>query len=295
MKTPGRITQGVLAVAMLFAVSCTDTAERDKIIADSNNRIEITKDSLEQILSGTLDEIDHNLQLISEKQEVIAIGPNTASESGISVKERILRNIQMMNTMMDENKQKIADLNSTIKRYKLDNSKLGKKAKATKAQLEDYEKQLAVLKEELSAKDYQIAELNKRITNVETKNTALEERAVTLEKKSGDYEKQVYTAYYTVGKYKELQQHGVLEKKGGILGVGRTKELNEQAGNEYFTQIDIRQTTSIPVMAKKARLITNHPEGSYQFTEGKDQIASLEIKDPEKFWKTSRYMVMELK
>ena len=62
-----------------------------------------------------------------------------------------------------------------------------------------------------------------------------------------------------------------------------------------FKQIDITVTKSIPVNSKNAKLISEHPAGSYEFIRDKDKkIESLEIKDPAQFWKISKYAVVEI-
>jgi len=50
------------------------------------------------------------------------------------------------------------------------------------------------------------------------------------------------------------------------------------------------------VNSKDAKLITSHPSGSYEIiAEGENMIAGIEIKDPDEFWKISRYAVVEIK
>jgi hypothetical protein len=52
---------------------------------------------------------------------------------------------------------------------------------------------------------------------------------------------------------------------------------------------------TIPVNCKNAKLITEHPSGSYEMIrENEKQIAYIAIKDPEEFWKISKYAVVEL-
>jgi hypothetical protein len=78
--------------------------------------------------------------------------------------------------------------------------------------------------------------------------------------------------------------------------LGRTESLVNDITDSLFAQIDITQLKYIPVNSREAKLITEHPTGSYEFIrEGDDVIASIEIKDPELFWKISRYAVVELK
>jgi len=84
-----------------------------------------------------------------------------------------------------------------------------------------------------------------------------------------------------------------LTKKGGFIGLGKTKSLSTSLSDSAFVQIDITKTNIIPVNSKKAKLISEHPANSYQFIRDKDnKIESIEIKDPVLFWKISKYAVV---
>ncbi|MEZ4825231.1 MAG: hypothetical protein R3C61_02895 [Bacteroidia bacterium] len=62
--------------------------------------------------------------------------------------------------------------------------------------------------------------------------------------------------------------------------------------NRAFTAIDITKVSSIPFDSKKAELLTSHPSDSYVFNQENKKITSLEITNPEKFWKASKYLVV---
>jgi hypothetical protein len=102
-------------------------------------------------------------------------------------------------------------------------------------------------------------------------------------------------AFYVCGTYKDLKAKGLLTKEGGFIGIGKTETLTGNFSDNLFVQIDITQTNSIPVDSKNAKLISDHPEASYEFLRDADKkILSIEIKDPALFWKSSKYAVVEL-
>jgi len=110
------------------------------------------------------------------------------------------------------------------------------------------------------------------------------------------YGKQLNTYYFTEGTYEELKEKGVIEKEGWVPFKGKVVELNENLPTENFTAIDKREMTSIPIHAKKAAIISEHPEGTYEFERNEEGlIASLQIKNPDEFWKISKYLVVEVK
>ena len=98
------------------------------------------------------------------------------------------------------------------------------------------------------------------------------------------------------GTYKSLKAKGLVSKEGGFLGLGKKESLHRDFADNLFTQVNIRDLKSIPVNSKSAKLITEHPTSSYELVRDKDnKIASIDIKDPDQFWKISKYAVVEIK
>jgi galactitol-specific phosphotransferase system IIB component len=96
-----------------------------------------------------------------------------------------------------------------------------------------------------------------------------------------------------VGTYKQLKTKNVVEKEGGIAGLGSSEKLKSDFNQEYFTKVDITKVQNIPLHTKKAELITAHPIGSYEFEKNdKKVITNLIITDPEKFWEASKYLIV---
>ena len=58
--------------------------------------------------------------------------------------------------------------------------------------------------------------------------------------------------------------------------------------------IDIRKVTEIPLFAKKAKLKTNHPDGTYEFVKDEDGNLTFKITNPKEFWSISKFLVIEV-
>ena len=63
------------------------------------------------------------------------------------------------------------------------------------------------------------------------------------------------TAYYTIGTTKELKEKNVISKEGGFIGIGKSTKVTDDFNKEYFTKINIEQTTIINIGAKKVKII----------------------------------------
>ena len=96
----------------------------------------------------------------------------------------------------------------------------------------------------------------------------------------------------TLGTSSELKEQKIISKK--LLQ--KTKVLEDNDFNkDYFTQIDIRTDKEIKLYSKDAKLLTAHPEGTYELVKDDKGQLILKITNPNKFWSVSRYLVIEVK
>ena len=97
---------------------------------------------------------------------------------------------------------------------------------------------------------------------------------------------QLNTAWFVFGTKKELKdQHVIVDGK----------ILRSSFNHNYFTKIDIRVTKEIKFYSKAAKLLTNHPSGSYVLQRDANQQFELRITNPQQFWSTSKYLVVLVK
>ena len=109
-----------------------------------------------------------------------------------------------------------------------------------------------------------------------------------------DMDSKIHTAYYTAGTSTELKEREILVKEGGLLGIGSVDQFSGKVDNSQFTSVDIRKVNAIPLNSKKVELVTDHPQGSYELVMNEDekQVDKLVITDPDKFWASSKYLVL---
>jgi hypothetical protein len=196
-----------------------------------------------------------------------------------NMKEQIIDDIQSINDLMDKNKQKISAL----------------KAKLAKSngKVEELEKMITFLTTQVEEKDLEITDLKNQLERLNIEVTEITAKYEEKAEESNQKTDQLNTAYYAVGTAKELKEKGVLTKEGGFIGLGKTKKLAGDFNKNYFTKIDITQTKSINLNAKKAKLITTHPSTSYKI-EGVKTADKLTITNSQEFWGASKYMVIIL-
>ena len=297
METISKFSLYALCIAAVSFIGCNHEQE-DKVRKEAEMqeyRMEVLRTDLHNNFNKTLTEINQNLEMLSVKRGEISVGPESPMENGISLKQRVLRNIQIINGMLEENKEKIALLKYDMKKYKMENSALYNKLSNDADQLKEFERQMSLLKTQLASKSFTVEELNQKISYLEAKSEVLQVQSDRNKTESDLYKKQLNTGYYLCENRKALEKQGVLVHKGGVLGIGSVSEVNENLPENTFHEIDITKTTDIPITGKKPTLVSSHPEGSYEFKEENNMITYLHIQDPDKFWKTSKYMVVAVK
>jgi hypothetical protein len=235
----------------------------------------------------TFDQIEKNLQAIKEKEKIITM--NAADrEFSKDRKQQITEDINYINTLLDQNKKKIASLNDQLKKSGGTIKGLQNKITELEAAMKQSEIEITDLKTALTEKNFKIEQLNSTVNDM---TVAIKQKDETITVQTAEINK----AFVTSGTFKELKAKGLVAKEGGFLGLGKNKELKENFPDSLFSQVDITVIKSIPVNSKGAKLITEHPVGSYEMVhENKDKIAYIAITNPNEFWKISKYAVVEI-
>jgi hypothetical protein len=105
---------------------------------------------------------------------------------------------------------------------------------------------------------------------------------------------EINTVYYAVGTMKELKSNGVIDKQGGIIGLGRTAKLREHFNSNYFTKADKTKLSLIPLYSEFSKVVTEQPGDAFKVT-GYTKSDSLLITDANTFWGESKYLVVVVK
>jgi hypothetical protein len=235
----------------------------------------------------TFSEVEKNIAIIKEKEHIVSTNSSTG-ELSRNNKQQILDDIKYINTLIEQNKNKIASLNSQLSKSGGTIKGLQNTITGLEASVKQSESDVADLKATLLTKKFEIEQLN-------TEKTDLQGTIVQKDEKINTQTHEMNKAFLACGTFKQLKAKGLLTKEGGFIGLGKTKTLAASFPDSSFTQIDITVMKSIPINSKSAKLISEHPANSYQFIRDKDKkIESIEITDPIQFWKISKYAVVEI-
>jgi hypothetical protein len=236
----------------------------------------------------TFDEIEKDLASVKEKENIITM-KSSDTEFSKDKKQQILKDIEYVNALLDQNKKKIASLTAQLKNQGGTIKGLQVKLAELENSIKLRETEIADLKVALTKKDFEIEQLNTRMSEAQV---AIAQKDETITDQTADLNK----GFIASGTYKSLKAKGLVSKEGGFLGLGKKESLIQDFADGSFTQVNITEVKSIPVNSKSAKLITEHPTSSYELVRDKDnKIASIDIKNSEEFWKISKYAVVEIK
>ena len=276
------------AVCTMAVVSCNQDAVKKAELAATQQR-----DSLEQIIAQkdneindmmtTLSDIEEGFREITEAQNRVTLAKQG---EGTNTKQRIQENMQFIQSAMKQNKELINKLKQQVRESTVKGGQLKKIIDNLTQQMEVKDKQIQTLREELDKKDIHIAELDEQVADLNTNVTSLKEENTKKTETISTQDKALNTAWFVFGTKKELKEQNILDD-GEVLRSNFNKS--------YFTKIDIRIDKEIKLYSKSAEILTNHPAGSYSLQRDANKQYVLRITDPQAFWHTSKYLVIQVK
>ncbi|MBC8047486.1 MAG: hypothetical protein H7Y00_11875 [Fimbriimonadaceae bacterium] len=250
---------------------------------------EDAQNEVTQYLSD-FNEIEANLDEIKKSEGIIS--NQLDGETSPAPKQSIMNSITTLNELIQKNKSLVAELDKKYKNSSYKNKELDKMVASLNEKIQEKESELIALKTELEQSNFQVATLSTELNTVSQAKMQLDSvntiQAGTIAKQTED----LNTVYYVSGSYKELKEKGVVDKEGGFIGLGKTKELTDDFNASAFTKVDLRTFTELPINSKTAKIVTTHPTVAYELVEGDKEIEELVINDPNAFWKSSKYLVV---
>lgn len=261
----------------------------------ANKDLEMTalRDSLNQIINQKDNEIDGMMETFNDIEagfrEIDAAEGRVAlarQGEGANAKERIRENMEFIKDAMARNKELINKLRQQLRESTIKGNALKTTIENMMKQIEEKDKKIQDLIEELDAKDIHISRLDEEVANLNTNVSNLTEETNQKTQTINTQDKQLNTAWFVFGTKSELKQQHILEDG---------KVLQANFNQNYFTKIDIRVDKEIKLYSRSAKMMTSHPAGSYTLDRDANKQYILRISDPQKFWSTSKYLVILVK
>ena len=275
----------LLLIPLLFACGRAAKKEAEALKARNDSLLAQTvqKDEAINEFIKSVNDVQQMLDTIKMKENLINLSTKQSGELQVSAKDQIKNDITSIYGLLLKNKHQIDVLTRQLKASGMKVTELQVMVARLTKDIADKNKEIEVLRDKLAKMDIVVETTNLKLdtlTNiVKNQSSQLNDQSQTI---SGQ-DAALNTAYYIIGTDKELTKNGVLCKGDRILG-----DFNKN----LFTKIDIRNVKEIPILSKKAKVLSNHPTTSYKLTGDKKIIQALEITDYKAFWSNVRYLVI---
>jgi hypothetical protein len=248
----------VLAVAVILVAVLWLNTNTQK------SKLSMQKDSINaafEMATNTISEIQANLDSIDSGLTGQLLASGETPKQNADTRSQIITRLKDIRTRIAADKKRIAVLEKQM-------AKSNVKIKG----LEDI---VANLKKSLTEKEQIVNELSAQIglyadslsterkiskETIALKEALIAEKLTLLENKDKD----LNTIYYAIGTRKELIEDGIIKRKGGFLGIGRTSVIQKTELEKYAT-IDLREFESLTFPATKRgySVLTNQNAASY--------------------------------
>lgn len=281
-------------IIVAILVSCgQQSTEYKKLKAENDSlKIENAKQSSEinEVLS-ILNEVEADFQSIRDAENYLNIQQQPGAEMNKTNQERIRQNVQLISETLKKNKEQLALLEEKVKKSGIESSSLRKTVARLSSEIDQKTSMIVVLQEDLAKKNIRIQELDDQVVALNEDVENLSTTSAAQKEKIHAQDKSLHTAYYCFGTSKELKDQNILSG-GGLFS--KSKVLQSGFNRDYFISIDVREVKEIPLFAGKAKLRSNHPEGSFEFVKDADGNLTFKILDDTHFWSLGKYLVIEI-
>ncbi len=285
-----------LALALLIIpvlISCNHQkvkkleARNDSLVQQA----ELKDESINDFLQG-FSEIQANLDSIKTKEMIISDRTEGKTELKKKAKDQINDDVNTIYLLLNDTQDKLAEIRKKLGKSNYHVKELQKVVDHLSKQLAAKNKEIEYLMVELEKMNVRVVKLAQSVNTLKRENI---EKDATIQDQTEVIDEatlELNKAYFAIGTKKELKNNNIITAEGGFIGIGKNKKLADDFNEDFFTQIDIREVTLIPIPGtKKATVVTTHGTDSYKLV-GKGDDRVLEIVDIEAFWKSSKHLVI---
>jgi chromosome segregation ATPase len=282
----------IVATTALVAVAC------DNGRAAREDSLRVVQSQQLQLMGQLSAQKDSLTKVILDADEFIAkVDSKVSSVKGVRAKSTKGKELESpIQQQLQNRKEMLARVDALVKRAKQTADELAA-AKEREAELKG---ETVRLQGENDSLRTQLDENQKMVAQFSETIERQAGQIATLETEIKTVGARLYTAYYIIGREKELLAKGVVVREGGanllIKRFGRTLQQARKLNPELFTQIDQRETQMIvvPDSTKRYRLVSrqNLDHADVQERDGVTFTGNLKITDINGFWGPTRFLIL---
>lgn len=285
------------ALAML-ATGCVSKSEYDRQMQQVAS-ISSEKDSLLKEVVATsqfIAEVNGELDRVKGGQAPVqAGGAEMEQMSPTEQRQALAERVKGLTDRLRESEERLAQSRRRVSGLTANNATMTAQMASFDSTIKQFQVIIDNQKAEIVALLDQVSVLTSENLALRESNTVLETQRQALTAQTAELTTEQNTVYWVAGKKDDLLKRGIIEQRGGMLGIGRTSVLARTLDAGEFTAVDrtLLSTITLPNPGKSYRIITTNDIAGLEAppSDGKFKGA-LKITSPEIFWRPSKFLVL---
>jgi hypothetical protein len=284
----------IILTVVFITTSCVENSGKYKSIVAQRDSLAMEKQLIDSNYNQTLvllNDIESGFSKINESQSLMKVNLKGIEGKKNNKREIIGAQMQAIKETLEQNRQKIEELKQLAAKNGKTNTMLSETIKRLQKEMDDKVVVIETLQLELDQKNIKIVELTSTIDNqsrnIAEQQTVLEQQTSTIKVQDTD----LNTVWYCIASSKRLKEAKVITA-GGLFK--SKKVLDTEFDNTAFTQVDMRNISSIPTNSKSIKILSIHPQNTYNLVKDDNKLITIEITNPSKFWSVSKYLVVQI-
>lgn len=276
----------MVLTSMLFSCNVNNEKEQQSLAEVTKQELATALNERDQLLS-LVKEVSAGLNEIKQLENIMTIAANKQYENP-GQKNRILADIACLKKKIQQRKTHLDDLESKLQKSTINGKELQETIKALRTQIDSQMEEIESLRQQLTAANEHIGALNNAVDSLNTTVSTVTGERYAAQEASVKLENKLNACFYVIATKSELKKHNIIES--GFLR--KTKLMKGDFDKDFFVISDKRTLTTLPLNATKVKVLSSHPENSYELIEENGQ-KTLKINNPDKFWSLSNYLVIQ--
>lgn len=238
-------------------------------------------------LLALVKEIAESIAEVKKLENIVAVG-NQKNYESIDGYPEIIDDISGIQKTLQLRQRQLSEMERNLEESSLHNDELKGVIRALRKQVDSQLESITRLKIQISKAETDIERLNKEVDSLNAKVKEVYDEKELIATSSQRLADELNTCYFVVATKNDLKKHNIIET--GFLR--HTKILKNDFDKSFFIVNDRRSLDTINLNSSKSKILTNHPEDSYEIVE-KNRNQFLHITNPEKFWSLTNYLVIQ--
>ena len=276
----------MVLTSMLLSCNVNNEKEQQSLAEVTKQELATALNERDQLLS-LVKEVSTGLNEIKQLENIMTIAANKQYENP-GQKTRILADIASLKKKIQQRKTHLDDLESKLQKSTINGKELQETIKALRTQIDSQMEEIESLRQQLTAANEHIGALNNAVDSLNTTVTTVTGERYAAQEASVKLENKLNACFYVIATKSELKKHNIIESSF----LRKTKLMKGDFDKDFFVISDKRTLTTLPLNATKVKVLSSHPENSYELIEENGQ-KTLKINNPDKFWSLSNYLVIQ--